>query len=187
MIDLRKRYRIVQHMVFCSWRKGRTNMTASPIAQDFEDKGIEVFNQMKMSIDRIEQQMIRRQAHYKNPLRHHLSVDLSVLSSDTKQHRLQIFLSKHVRERATRKDLSTFLGYSQKYCSEFFRLQMGVSFSHYIKNLRITKATGMLMDHDLPLSHIAELLEFSDSFAFSHFLSSVVDRHQNFANTMLCS
>ncbi len=87
----------------------------------------------------------------------------------TMQHRLQIFLSKHLRERVTLKDLSAFLGYSQKYCSEFFRLQMGVCFSHYVKNLRITKATGMLMDHDLPLSHIAERLGFSDSFAFSHF------------------
>lgn len=93
---------------------------------------------------------------------------------DTMQHRLQVFLSKHLRERVTLKDLSSFLGYSQKYCSEFFRLQMGVCFSHYVKDLRITKATGMLMEHDLPLSHIAELLGFSDSFAFSHFFKRTV-------------
>jgi AraC-like DNA-binding protein len=88
---------------------------------------------------------------------------------NTMQQRLQIFLSRHLREGVTLKDLSTFLGYSQKYCSEFFRLQMGMCFSHYVKNLRITLATNMLMDHDLPLSQIAELLGFSDSFAFSHF------------------
>jgi two-component system response regulator YesN len=51
---------------------------------------------------------------------------------------------------------------------------MGVSFSHYVENLRITKATGMLMKHDLLLSHIAELLGFSDSFAFSHFFKRAV-------------
>ena len=88
---------------------------------------------------------------------------------NTMQQRLQIFLSRHLREGVTLKDLSTFLGYSQKYCSEFFRIQMGMCFSHYVKNLRITMATNMLMDHDLPLSQIAELLGFSDSFAFSHF------------------
>lgn len=104
----------------------------------------------------------------------HCDSHLPSSSPDTIQYRLQTFLAKHLRERVTLKDLSDFLGYSHKYCSEFFRLQMGVSFSHYVKNLRIMKATGMLMKHDLPLSHIAELLGFSDSFAFSHFFKRAV-------------
>jgi AraC-like DNA-binding protein len=148
-------------------------MAALHVGRDFHSDSSETFNQMKMATYRIEQHVIQRQAHYRDPLQHVL-VDPNVPSPDTMQHRLQIFLSKHLRERVTLKDLSTFLGYSQKYCSEFFRLQMGVSFSHYVQNLRITKATGMLMDHDLPLSHIAELLGFSDSFAFSHFFKRAV-------------
>ncbi len=95
-------------------------------------------------------------------------------SSDSMQQRLQTFLSEHLKERVTLKDLSNFLGYSQKYCSEFFRVRMGVCFSHYVKTLRITRATGLLRDHDLPLAHIAERLGFSDSFAFSHFFKRVM-------------
>lgn len=87
---------------------------------------------------------------------------------------LQTFLSKNLGERITLKELSRFLGYSEKYASEFFRSQMGVCFSHHLKRLRITKATGMLSDHGLSISHIAESLGFSDAFAFSHFFKRAV-------------
>ncbi len=100
--------------------------------------------------------------------------DLQAPSPDTMQERLQMFLSKNLREPVTLKELSRFLGYSQKYCSEFFRLQMGVCFSHYLKRLRIVKATRMLGNHDLPISRIAELPGFSDSFAFSQFFKRAV-------------
>ena len=94
--------------------------------------------------------------------------------SDNLQERLQTFLAKNLKERVSLKDLADLLGYSQKYCSEFFRIQMGVCFSHYVKNLRLATATRMLGNHDLSLSHIAEMLGFSDSFAFSHFFKRAV-------------
>lgn len=100
--------------------------------------------------------------------------DLQAPLPDTMQERLQMFLLKNLREPVTLKELSRFLGYSQKYCSEFFRLQMGVCFSHYLKRLRIVKATRMLGNRNLPISRIAELLGFSDSFAFSHFFKRAV-------------
>lgn len=95
-------------------------------------------------------------------------------SPDTLPGRLQAFLSKNLDERITLKELSRFLGYSEKYASEFFRSQMGVCFSHHLKRLRITEATRMLSDHGLSISHIAESLGFSDAFAFSHFFKRAV-------------
>lgn len=147
-------------------------MLATSLEQSFESNTSRTLpnNAYPVSAYGSEQHIAQPRNHYRDTQLPHAHADAKPPSSpDTMQHRLQIFLSKHLRERVTLKDLSTFLGYSQKYCSEFFRLQMGVCFSQYVKTLRITKATGMLMDHDLPLSHIAELLGFSDSFAFSHF------------------
>lgn len=154
-------------------------MLAVSLAQDFHSKNSETCNKIRpcqVPPCGTEQDIVQPQTHYGDPhlQQAHQDSEPPSPSPDTMQHRLQIFLSKHLRERVTLKDLSAFLGYSQKYCSEFFRLQMGVCFSHYVKNLRITKATGMLMDHDLPLSHIAERLGFSDSFAFSHFFKRAV-------------
>lgn len=94
---------------------------------------------------------------------------LPSLSSDTLSGRLQTFLSRNLGRRVTLKELSHFLGYSEKYSSEFFRLQMGVCFSHYLKRLRIVNAAHMLGNHTLSIAQIAESLGFSDSFAFSHF------------------
>lgn len=93
----------------------------------------------------------------------------SFLSPDTLSERLQTFLSRNLGARVTLKELSHFLGYSEKYSSEFFRLQMGICFSHYLKRLRITNAAHMLGNHALSIAQIAESLGFSDSFAFSHF------------------
>lgn len=93
----------------------------------------------------------------------------SFLSPDTLSGRLQTFLSRNLGKRVTLKELSHFLGYSEKYSSEFFRLQMGICFSHYLKRLRVTNAAHMLGNHTLSIAQIAESLGFSDSFAFSHF------------------
>ena len=147
-------------------------MLAPALAQDSPRHNLENCSQARtcvLPVCGIEQDIVRPRAYSVDTYWPHPLQDSPSPGPGTMQHRLQIFLSKHLGQRVTLKDLSAFLGYSQKYCSEFFRLQMGVCFSHYVKNLRITKATGMLMDHDLPLSHIAELLGFSDSFAFSHF------------------
>ncbi|MCC2643271.1 MAG: uncharacterized protein K0S45_3684 [Nitrospira sp.] len=93
----------------------------------------------------------------------------SFYPSDTLSGRLQSFLSRNLGTRVTLKELAHFLGYSEKYSSEFFRLQMGMCFSHYLKRLRLTNAAHMLANHTLSIAQIAESLGFSDSFAFSHF------------------
>jgi AraC-like DNA-binding protein len=88
--------------------------------------------------------------------------------------RIQAFMNGNLKNRTTLKELAHFLGYSEKYSSEFFQLQMGTSFSQYLKQLRIMKAKHMLTWDDVSVTHVAEALGFSDSFAFSHFFKRAV-------------
>jgi len=88
--------------------------------------------------------------------------------------RIRLFITENLKSGATLKELSRFLGYSEKYSSEFFQVQMGTSFSHYLKQLRIMKAKHMLRGEAVSVTHIAEALGFSDSFAFSHFFKRAV-------------
>jgi len=93
---------------------------------------------------------------------------------DSLAERIQTFVTGNLANRITLKELARFLGYSEKYSSEFFHRQMGTSFSHYLKRLRIMKAQHMLAGEGASVTHIAEVLGFSDSFAFSHFFKRVV-------------
>ncbi|GJL56004.1 MAG: hypothetical protein NPIRA02_31360 [Nitrospirales bacterium] len=79
------------------------------------------------------------------------------------------FIMSHLRHGVSLKDLSKFLGYSEKYCSELFQTQMGESFSAYLRHVRIEKAKRLLEDEAIGLTHIADELGFGDQFAFSHF------------------
>ena len=79
------------------------------------------------------------------------------------------FIVSNLRQGVTLKDLSKFLGYSEKYCSELFQTHMGESFSVYLRRVRIEKAKSLLEDESIGLTHIAEALGFGDQFAFSHF------------------
>jgi len=79
------------------------------------------------------------------------------------------FIVSNLRHGVSLKDLSKFLGYSEKYCSELFQTQMGESFSAYLKRVRIEKAQRLLEDESIGLTHIADELGFGDQFAFSHF------------------
>lgn len=88
--------------------------------------------------------------------------------------RLSALLSKRSGDRLTLKELSTLLGYSEKYTSEIFRKYMGLSFSEYLKQLHLAKATKLLSDQSLTIAQIAESVGFSDAFAFSHFFKRAI-------------
>ncbi len=79
------------------------------------------------------------------------------------------FIVSHLRQGVSLKDLSKFLGYSEKYCSELFQTHMGESFSGYLRRVRVEKAKQLLEDESFGLTHIADSLGFGDQFAFSHF------------------
>lgn len=86
------------------------------------------------------------------------------------------FIHHNLRKGLTLKLLATFLGYSEKYCSEVFRSVMGESFSRYLRRRRIEVATALLRTTDNSLSEIALALGFSDQFAFSHFFKRSTGR-----------
>ena len=88
--------------------------------------------------------------------------------------RLHAFLSGRLRERITLKELSRFLGYSEKYASDVFQRYMGRPFSRHLKQLRLDKATSMLLEDSHTIAGIAESVGFSDAFAFSHFFKRAI-------------
>jgi AraC-like DNA-binding protein len=78
------------------------------------------------------------------------------------------FLVANLHQGLTLQDLSQVIGYSEKYCSEWFFARMGESFSSYVKRLRVERATSLLSSPQR-LADIAEALGFQDQYAFSHF------------------
>jgi len=99
---------------------------------------------------------------------------ITPLNSVTPAARLSALLSNRSEDRLTLKELSTLLGYSEKYTSEIFRKYMGLSFSEYLKQLHLAKATTLLKDQNLTIAQIAESVGFSDAFAFSHFFKRAI-------------
>ena len=98
----------------------------------------------------------------------------NTLVQDAVAERLRTFLSARVSERVTLKELSRVLGYSEKYASDVFRRYMGSSLSKHVKELRLNKATSMLLEERHTITTIAESVGFSDAFAFSHFFKRAV-------------
>jgi len=93
---------------------------------------------------------------------------------DSLTERIQAFVTGNLGNGVRLKEVASFLGYSEKYSSEVFQLHMGTCFSHYLKHLRILKAKDMLAAENVSMTQIAEVLGFSDSFAFSHFFKRIV-------------
>ncbi len=79
------------------------------------------------------------------------------------------FMVIHLHQRVTLKELSEFLGYSEKYCSDFFILHMGEPFTVYLKGLRLQTAKLLLKNSNQNMTRIAQAVGFQDQFSFSHF------------------
>jgi len=86
------------------------------------------------------------------------------------------FISDNLHKGLTLKLLAQFLGYSEKYCSDLFRLTMGESFSRYLKRQRTDAAVTLLKNTDKSIADIASSLGFSDQFSFSHFFKRATGR-----------
>lgn len=99
--------------------------------------------------------------------------DTRAFSHSTAQ-QIHTFMISHLHQGPTLKDLSLFLGYSEKYCSQLFHTVIGESFRFYLKTLRIERAKFLLQEGQINLMEIATALGFSDQFAFSHFFKNAV-------------
>lgn len=98
------------------------------------------------------------------------------------------FMVAHLHQGLTLKELSEFLGYSEKYCSDFFILHMGKPFSMYLKGLRLQTAKLLLKDSEQNLTEIAQAIGFQDQFSFSHFFKKATGiSPRQFRETLLRS
>ncbi len=82
---------------------------------------------------------------------------------------ITLYISKNLHRGLTLKVLANFLGYSEKYCSDLFHRIMGESFSGYVRQQKVERASFLLTTTGQTLAEIATALGFSDQFAFSHF------------------
>ena len=94
---------------------------------------------------------------------------LPATSTVTLPDRIHEFMANHLHQGLTLKELSEFLGYSERYCSDFFILHMGEPFSVYLKGLRLQMAKLLLKNSEQNLTEIAQSIGFQDQFSFSHF------------------
>lgn len=100
----------------------------------------------------------------------------SLLRSEGLSKQITMFMSSNLHKGLTLKLLAQFLGYSEKYCSDFFQSTMGESFSGYLKRRRTDTAASLLMTTDKSVAEIAAALGFSDQFSFSHFFKRSTGR-----------
>lgn len=100
----------------------------------------------------------------------------SLLHSEGLSKQITVFINSNLHKGLTLKLLAQFLGYSEKYCSDFFQSTMGESFSGYLKRRRTDTASAMLTTTDKSVAEIAAALGFSDQFSFSHFFKRSTGR-----------
>ena len=139
------------------------------LVQEFRDYTENWVHRMRLLRPTNEPQAIAREVF--DELLHHMLVPLNGMNPFPKQ--IHDFVTSNLCHGVTLKELSKFLGYSEKYCSEFFQSQMGEPFSVYLRRIRVEKAQRLLEDENLGLAQIADALGFHDQFAFSHFFKKV--------------
>lgn len=64
-------------------------------------------------------------------------------------------------------ELASACGFSERYFAKLFRDQTGISISHYLKAVQISRAKVLLLETDLPLKEIAYRLGYSTAANFS--------------------
>ena len=113
---------------------------------------------------------------------------LLATSTITLPDQIHEFMVSHLHQGLTLKELSEFLGYSEKYCSDFFILHMGEPFSVYLRGLRLQTSKLLLKDSEKNLTEIAQAIGFQDQFSFSHFFKKTTGiSPRQFRETLLRS
>ena len=113
---------------------------------------------------------------------------LPATSTVTLPDQIHEFMATRLHQGLTLKELSEFLGYSEKYCSDFFILHMGEPFSAYLKGLRLQTAKLLLRNSEQNLTEVAQAIGFQDQFSFSHFFKKAMGiSPRQFRETLLRS
>ncbi|MCG8485565.1 MAG: AraC family transcriptional regulator [Clostridia bacterium] len=70
------------------------------------------------------------------------------------------YLNQHYTEEISLNTLAKIENYNPNYYSEWFKKEMKVSITDYIKNLRVKKAKEMLIHHDYSILQIAQMVGY---------------------------
>ncbi len=113
-------------------------------------------------------------------------IDVPVRDSSTSLIRQSIhYINQHYKENISLEDVSKEINLSTSYFSAIFKEETGLSFTHYINNLRIDAAKKMLMDTDVSLLDISLELGFgSQSYFSSVFKKNVAMSPKQFRTKM---
>ena len=88
----------------------------------------------------------------------------SLLRSEGLSKHIAAFISSNLHKELTLKLLALFLGYSEKYCSDFFQSTMGESFFGYLKRRRTDTASSLLATTDKSVAESSPLLDSATNF-----------------------
>lgn len=88
-------------------------------------------------------------------------------SSDVKLHSLLAYIDKNIRTNLSVKELSDYMGMSEKYFSSFFHLHIGLSPKQYLTKCRMAQALTLLSDSSYSLQDVATILCYADQYSFA--------------------
>lgn len=87
--------------------------------------------------------------------------------------RALIFIHHHFRQAIRLEDAASQAYLSPNYFSERFHAVLGISFQHYLQNLRLQFAEGLLKATDLPISEILFAAGFNDPTHFGRVFKQI--------------
>lgn len=77
------------------------------------------------------------------------------------------YLHQHSNEELTLGDLARRMGMSESYCSKYFHQMLGVTFTDFLNNLRISDARYLLANSDLPVITVSQRVGFNSIQTFN--------------------
>lgn len=106
---------------------------------------------------------------------HALPIVLPTTTNERIQPVLQ-YLNAHVDEQLTLSNVSKEFGFSERTLSRLFQANMNISFLQYLKQLRVVKAVGMMLQRDVTMSEIAYKTGYNSLSAFSNAFYQITNK-----------
>ncbi len=77
------------------------------------------------------------------------------------------YVNEHYMEKITLDDMAAHTGFSREYFCRFFKQHMGITFLHYLNEVRISHAGRLLTTTDLPVSEVMNQSGFTNQTIFN--------------------
>lgn len=77
------------------------------------------------------------------------------------------YINKNISRGFSLKEVAQYIGYSESHLRSIFRHQIKMSLGHYINEVRLRKATGLLHQGDLNISTVGEMSGYASLYSFS--------------------